>query len=109
VIGAKIRVFQQYPPIAVIAPAARGKVMFAARVYLAICGGTIVVCLATSSVLPAMFVALPRIYGGSFSQLFNLTQHAGMNEDVYDHRLNTRTVIMNPVVRFLCANMTYHI
>jgi fatty acid desaturase len=87
----------------------RGKVMFAARVYLTICGGVIVGCLATSSVLRAMFVALPRIYGGSFSQLFNLTQHAGMNEDVYDHRLNTRTVIMNPVVRFLCANMTYHI
>jgi fatty acid desaturase len=58
---------------------------------------------------PAIFIVLPRFYGGPLSQLFNLTQHAGMNEDVYDHRLNTRTVILNPVFSFLYANMNYHI
>jgi fatty acid desaturase len=62
-----------------------------------------------ASALPAMFIVLPRFYGGPLSQLFNLTQHAGMNEDVYDHRLNTRTVILNPVFSFLYANMNYHI
>jgi fatty acid desaturase len=28
---------------------------------------------------------------------------------VYDHRLNTRTVLMNPVFNFLYMNMNYHI
>jgi fatty acid desaturase len=87
----------------------RGKVVWASRAYLAICGGVVVVCIAAGSVLPAMFIVLPRFYGGALSQLFNLTQHAGMNEDVYDHRLNTRTVLMNPVFSFLYANMNYHI
>jgi len=87
----------------------RGKVVFASRVYLAICGGVVMACVATASVLPAMFVVLPRFYGGPLSQLFNLTQHAGMNEDVHDHRLNTRTIILNPVFSFLYANMNYHI
>jgi hypothetical protein len=36
--------------------------------------------------------------GTPLSQVFNITQHAGLDEDVYDHRLNTRTVLMNPVV-----------
>ena len=87
----------------------RGKVVWASRIYLAIVALVIVACVATKSILPAMFVVLPRFYGGFFSQVFNLTQHAGLNEDVYDHRLNTRTIYMNPVFRFLYANMNYHI
>jgi fatty acid desaturase len=39
---------------------------------------------------------------------FGLTQHAGMPENVLDHRLNCRTVYMNPVFRFLYWNMNYH-
>ena len=35
--------------------------------------------------------------------------HAGLDEDVLDHRLNSRTVIMNPVLRFVYMNMNYHI
>ncbi len=87
----------------------RGPVIWASRVYLAIILLVVISCLVTRSILPAMFVVLPRFYGGCFCQLFNLTQHAGLNEDVFDHRLNTRTVIMNPVFRFLYANMNYHI
>ena len=33
----------------------------------------------------------------------------GMAEDVLDHRLNSRTVYMNPVFRFLYWNMNYHV
>ena len=87
----------------------RGKVVLASRIYLASVALVIVACFATKSILPAMFVVLPRFYGGFFSQVFNLTQHAGLNEDVYDHRLNTRTIYMNPVFSFLYANMNYHI
>ena len=63
----------------------------------------------TRSILPAMFVVLPRFYGGPLSQFFNIMQHAGLDEDVYDHRLNTRTVLMNPVFDFLYMNMNYHV
>jgi fatty acid desaturase len=41
--------------------------------------------------------------------MFGLTQHAGLAEDVLDHRLNSRTVLMNPVFRFIYWNMNYHV
>lgn len=87
----------------------RSKVVLMSRVYLAAILAVISACFVSGSILPAMFVVLPRFYGGFLSQAFNLTQHAGLNEDIYDHRLNTRTVYMNPVFRFLYANMNYHI
>ena len=40
---------------------------------------------------------------------FAITQHAGLREDVLDHRMNTRTVYINPVFRFLYLNMNYHV
>ena len=85
------------------------KVFFEARVYVFVIAVVVWLCFATESILPAMFVVLPRFYGGFFSQLFNLSQHAGLAEDVADHRLNCRTILMNPVFNFLYANMNYHI
>ena len=41
--------------------------------------------------------------------LYALTQHAGMGENVLDHRLNTRTVLMGRVNSFLYWNMNYHL
>jgi len=41
--------------------------------------------------------------------LFGYTQHAGLQEDVLDHRLNTRTVSINPAFRFIYWNMNYHL
>ena len=40
---------------------------------------------------------------------FGVTQHLGLAEDVLDHRLNSRTVYMNPIFRFLYWNMNYHV
>jgi fatty acid desaturase len=87
----------------------KSKVVWSSRAYVAIFAGTIGACFATASILPAMFIVLPRFYGGPLSQLFNITQHTALDEDVYDHRLNTRTVYMNPVFNFLYMNMNYHI
>ena len=42
-------------------------------------------CIRTHSVLPAMLVGLPTIYGGFMLLFFGLTQHAGLAEDVLDH------------------------
>ena len=36
-------------------------------------------------------------------------QHGGLADNVVDHRLNSRTVYMNPVSRFIYWNMNYHI
>lgn len=88
----------------------RPKVFRTARIWLAIFIAVIVAALATGSFLPLMLVGpVPTILGGWFVILVGLTQHAGLAEDVLDHRLNTRTVYMNPVFRFLYWNMNYHI
>ena len=85
------------------------KVVRSSRIYVAILAATIAACILTRSLLPTMFIVLPRFYGGPLSQIFNITQHTGLDEDVYDHRLNTRTVLMNPVFNFLYMNMNSHI
>ncbi|MGH1487978.1 MAG: fatty acid desaturase [Acidimicrobiales bacterium] len=59
--------------------------------------------------LPVLLVGLPTMYGAWLVVFFGLTQHAGLQEDVLDHRLNTRTVYMNPVFRWLYSNMNYHV
>ncbi|WP_033318285.1 fatty acid desaturase family protein [Streptomyces yerevanensis] len=87
----------------------RAKVFRTARVWLAIYAAVIAACVLTGSILPAMFVGLPRMYGGYMLYVYGLTQHAGMGENVLDHRLNTRTVHMNRINRFLYWNMNYHV
>jgi fatty acid desaturase len=91
-----------------VPPAERRKVAWSSRAYLATIAMVIVACLATHSILPAMLIVLPRFYGAPFSFLMNLALHAGLAEDVWDHRLNTRTVLVNPVLGFLYSNMNYH-
>jgi fatty acid desaturase len=85
------------------------KVYRVARIWLAIYAATVVACFATGSLLPAMFIGLPRMYGAWHHLLCGLTQHTGLAEDVLDHRLNSRTVYMNPVSRFIYWNMNYHV
>ncbi len=86
------------------------KVFWTARIWVAIWVAVVVACLATGSILPAMYVGiLPSVYGGWLYLVFGLTQHAGLAEDVLDHRLNSRTVYLNPVLRFLYWNMNYHV
>ena len=52
---------------------------------------------------------LPKFYGNTLQVLFGLTQHAGLYEDIKDHRYSTRTVYLNPVFSFLYWQMEYHI
>jgi fatty acid desaturase len=87
----------------------RWKVYLVARIYVAIFAGVIVACFSLRSILPAMYVGLPSFYGGFMTIYFGLTQHAGLAEDVLDHRLNSRTVYMNPIFRFIYWNMNYHV
>jgi fatty acid desaturase len=87
----------------------RSKVYWTARVWLVIYGATVLACIVSRSILPAMFIGLPRMYGAWHHVMTGLTQHSGLAEDVTDHRLNTRTVYMNPITRFIYLNMNYHV
>ena len=56
-----------------------------------------------------MFIGLPTLYGSWLTQIYGNTQHAGLAENVLDHRLNCRTVYMNPIIRYLYWEMNYHV
>jgi fatty acid desaturase len=85
------------------------KVIREARAWLAIYGAVVGLCFASQSLWPLMFVGLPSFYGAWLYVFFGLTQHAALPENVLDHRLNCRTIYMNPVFRFLYWNMNYHV
>jgi fatty acid desaturase len=86
------------------------KVVRTARIWLAIHLVPVALALWLGSWLPVLLVGpLPTMYGAWFSVLVGLTQHAGLAENVLDHRLNSRTIYMNPVFRFMYWNMNYHV
>lgn len=85
------------------------KVIFKARIYITIYAFVIGLSVFYGSILPLMFIGLPTFLGGWLMPIYGLTQHAGLQENVLDHRLNCRTVYMNPVHRYLYWNMNYHV
>ncbi|MDO9638265.1 MAG: fatty acid desaturase family protein [Pseudotabrizicola sp.] len=87
----------------------RAKAVFWARVHMAVYAAAVALALATWSVLPLMLIGGPRIYGAWHMVMTGLLQHGGLAEDVLDHRLNSRTVYMNPISRWIYWNMNYHI
>ena len=54
----------------------------------------------SGSIVPLLFVGLPSFYGVWLAVFFGLTQHAGLREDVLDHRLNTSDGIHQPGFSF---------
>jgi fatty acid desaturase len=87
----------------------RHKVYRTARIHLAIYAVTIALAIGLRSPLPVLLIGGPRLYGAWLLNIYALTQHAGLGENVLDHRLNTRTVKMCAVNRFLYWNMNYHV
>jgi len=85
------------------------KIYFRARIYLLIYLASIGATLATRSFVPLLFIGLPNLFGSWLLVVYGLTQHAGLAENVLDHRLNCRTIDMGVVNRFLYWNMNYHI
>ncbi len=86
----------------------RPKAFMAAQIHLTVLGSVVTISIASGSWLPVMLVGLPSFYGSWLHHLLATTQHAGLAEDVPDHRLNSRTVLMNPFFRFVYSNMNYH-
>lgn len=87
----------------------RSKVVRTARIWIAIYAATLALSFWMGSILPLMVIGLPRLYGAWHHVITGMLQHLGLAENVSDHRLNTRTVLMNPVSRFIYLNMNYHL
>ncbi len=85
------------------------KIYVKARIYVAIYAGVIALAIGTGSILPLLFVGLPNLFGSWLMVVYGLTQHAGLAENVLDHRLNCRTVYMCFIHRYLYWNMNYHV
>ena len=80
-----------------------------ARIYAAIYVAVIALSIYERSVLPLMLVGFTNFFGTWLMPIYGFTQHAGLAENVLDHRLNCRTVYMNPIHRYLYWNMNYHV
>lgn len=87
----------------------QAKAVRVARIWLAIYAVVVAAAIFFQSILPLMLVGLPRLYGAWHMVMCGLLQHGGLADNVTDHRLNTRTVLMNPVSRFIYLNMNYHV
>jgi MocE subfamily Rieske [2Fe-2S] domain protein len=85
------------------------KIYFKARIHLLIYVSVLALAISTRSILPLMFVGLTNIFGTWLMLVYGYTQHAGLAENVLDHRLNCRTVYMHPIHRYLYWNMNYHV
>ncbi len=80
-----------------------------ARIILAIYLATVAISISLHTWVPVFLIILPHFFGTWLMIVHNTTQHAGLAENVLDHRLNCRTVYMNPFSRFVYWNMNYHV
>ncbi len=87
---------------------ARRQVVRMARVHAGVWAALALWCFAARSWLPALYFMLPTFYGNTLFALCGLSQHAGLPLDVKDHRLNTRTVRLNPLLSWLYVKLEYH-
>ena len=85
------------------------KVFLIARVWSLIYAFTIVLTLWMGSILPLMLIGLPRLYGAWHHVMTGLLQHIGLAENVSDHRLSSRAVLMNLISGFIYLKMNYHV
>ncbi len=92
------------------------KAVFWARIHMVIYAFTVGVAtmmflggLGWKAIIPFLLIGGPRIYGCWHMVMTGLLQHGGLAEDVLDHRLNSRTLYMNPISRWIYWNMNYHV
>jgi Na+-transporting NADH:ubiquinone oxidoreductase subunit F len=86
----------------------KSKVFLRARIYAAIYLMMFGLCIYYHTWLPFVFILGPNLYGAWLMPIYGWTQHAGLAENVLDHRLNCRTIRMDFINRFLYWNMNYH-
>ena len=87
----------------------RLKCINSARVHVSLWIIIIVTSIFFQTWLPVLYFVLPGFYGRTLIVFFALSQHTGLQENIKDHRLSTRTMHLNPVFSFLYWHMEYHI
>ncbi len=85
------------------------KIFRNARIIVAIYALTFASAIFFQTWAPIFFIIIPHFFGTWLMMIHNTPQHAGLAENVLDHRLNCRTVYMNPISRFIYWNMNYHV
>ena len=85
------------------------KVVNSSRLYVLFWFLVIITSVLLGSWLPIIMILLPPFYGNTILMICAMTQHAGLKDNIKDHRKSTRTVILNPFFSFLYSNMEYHI
>jgi len=80
-----------------------------ARILLLGHGAIVIVSVAMGWWALPLVTTFTRFYAGGIQYLCNATQHVGLLDNVSDFRLSTRTIILNPLLRFLYWHMNYHI
>jgi Na+-transporting NADH:ubiquinone oxidoreductase subunit F len=92
-----------------IPPSEIRRVTLEARIFLGIYALVVAFAIVIGSWLPVVLIILPTVYGRWLASIVSLTEHAGLAENVLDHRLNSRTVLANPFMRFIQSNMNFHV
>ena len=85
------------------------KMYWSARAVLALHLAVIGLAVSLQSWLPVLLFGLPRFYGAFFMWTFIWLQHVGLAENVWDHRLSTRSLRVNFFFSFLFMNMENHL
>ena len=92
-----------------VAPEAEFRKLFwSSRFTVVVHLAVIALAIVLHSWLPVLLFSLPRLYGGWLIWALILAQHAGLAENVLDHRINTRSIRLNPVLSFLYMHMEHH-
>jgi len=79
------------------------------RIWLVIYAFVLAAAILFQSWIPLLLIGLPRLFGCWHMVMCGWLQHGGLADNALDHRLNCRTVYMNPVSRFIYWNMNYHV
>jgi fatty acid desaturase len=90
-------------------PAKRQRLFNWARTLLVGHALLAVVSLSFGLWLLPVLITLAPFYGGWLLYLCNNTQHVGLQDNMPDFRLCTRTIRLNPFVQFLYWHMNFHI
>ena len=67
------------------------------------------VSLASGYWIVLLVITFPKTFGAWLQFLCNAAQHVGLQDNVPDFRLCSRTIYLNPILQFLYWHMNYHI
>ncbi len=82
--------------------------IISSRIFVCLWTIIILASIYLMSLLPILLFLVPKFFA-TFNNIWGITQHMGLQENVKDHRLSTRSVRLNPFFSFIYWKMEYHI